>query len=166
MVYFDDASIASHTEWTYILAGFFGVIVLIVICLGLLLYYALCDYHSLDACAAIVAGLPPAAATRVETTLTFQGVGYKLKGRQILQGITGMAPGGEILAIMGPSGCGKSTLVRVYMIVFVPWSSWIDGRRQTMTIVHARACLPSSFVCVFGDERWTDRLTDRTIRPS
>lgn len=116
MAYFDDASIAPHTEWTYILAGFFGVIVLIVICLGLLLYYALSDYYSLDACASIVAGLPPATATRIETTLTFQGVGYKLKGRQILQGITGVAPGGEILAIMGPSGCGKSTLVRACLL--------------------------------------------------
>lgn len=101
-------------EWTYILSGAFGVVVLAVISLGLLLYYALSGYHSLASCAAIVAGagLPPISPVRVETTLCFQGIGYKLKGRQILQGITGVAPGGEILAIMGPSGCGKSTLVR------------------------------------------------------
>lgn len=33
--------------------------------------------------------------------------------RPILQGITGYAEPGEVLAIMGPSGCGKSTLLDV-----------------------------------------------------
>lgn len=32
-------------------------------------------------------------------------------GRPILQGLTGFARPGELLAIMGPSGCGKSALL-------------------------------------------------------
>ena len=31
--------------------------------------------------------------------------------RAIIQGLTGYAKPGELLAIMGPSGCGKSTLL-------------------------------------------------------
>ena len=31
--------------------------------------------------------------------------------RLLLQGLTGFARPGEVLAIMGPSGCGKSTLL-------------------------------------------------------
>ena len=35
----------------------------------------------------------------------------KIGSRPILQGLTGYAKPGELLAIMGPSGCGKSTLL-------------------------------------------------------
>ena len=35
----------------------------------------------------------------------------KKGSRSILQGLTGYAKPGQLLAIMGPSGCGKSTLL-------------------------------------------------------
>lgn len=37
--------------------------------------------------------------------------GGKEGGKSILQGLTGYASPGHVLAIMGPSGCGKSTLL-------------------------------------------------------
>ncbi|KAG0368170.1 hypothetical protein BGZ54_002525 [Gamsiella multidivaricata] len=48
-------------------------------------------------------------------SLEFRNVGYTLNkdGLQILNGISGAAPAGVVLAVMGPSGAGKSTLVDI-----------------------------------------------------
>ncbi|KAG0250430.1 hypothetical protein BG011_008356, partial [Mortierella polycephala] len=48
-------------------------------------------------------------------SLEFRNVGYTLTkdGLQILNGISGSAPAGVVLAVMGPSGAGKSTLVDI-----------------------------------------------------
>lgn len=99
-----DYKAAALEEGTEALAGILGIIVLIVIFLGLLLYYALFNYWSMTSCEAIIAGLAPATLVKAPTTLAFKNIGYKLKGRQILRGVNGIAPAGEILAIMGPSG--------------------------------------------------------------
>lgn len=55
----------------------------------------------------------------------------------ILQGLTGYAQPGEVLAIMGPSGCGKSTLLdtlagRLSTDVSQRGNVLINGRRQTL----------------------------------
>ncbi|XP_062009121.1 ABC transporter G family member 1-like [Rosa rugosa] len=47
-------------------------------------------------------------------SLTWQDLWVRVEGRScrsILQGLTGYAKPGQLLAIMGPSGCGKSTLL-------------------------------------------------------
>ena len=96
---FAQANARIFEESTYILAAFFGVLVFVVICLGLILYYALSDYYSLESCEALVAGFPPIVLKAIPTTLTFSNVGYKLKGRTILQGISGVAPAGYVLVL-------------------------------------------------------------------
>ena len=54
----------------------------------------------------------------------------KNESRSILQGLTGYAKPGQLLAIMGPSGCGKSTLldalggtyIKVKLLCMIPFS--------------------------------------------
>jgi len=46
-------------------------------------------------------------------SLYFQNVGYTLNGKQILDGIQGMARPGEVMAIMGASGAGKTTFLDI-----------------------------------------------------
>ncbi|KAF9432002.1 hypothetical protein BGZ76_011422 [Entomortierella beljakovae] len=48
-------------------------------------------------------------------SLEFRNIGYILNksGLEILKGVSGSAPAGEVLAVMGPSGSGKSTLVDI-----------------------------------------------------
>lgn len=104
---------AMYKEGTYVVAAFFGVLMLVVITVALGLYHFWSDYHSYDKCTAMVAGLPAledeeTGKRKQSTTLAFRNVGYTLKGRDILRNVTGMAPAGEILAIMGPSGSGES----------------------------------------------------------
>ncbi|SMQ45717.1 unnamed protein product [Zymoseptoria tritici ST99CH_3D7] len=45
--------------------------------------------------------------------LSFENVSYKLKGKQILSGITGAVHPGELLAIMGASGAGKTSFLDI-----------------------------------------------------
>ncbi|KAK9678597.1 hypothetical protein RND81_11G222000 [Saponaria officinalis] len=59
------------------------------------------------------------------------------KQRSILQGVTGFAEPGQVLAIMGPSGCGKSTLLdalagRLNSNVKQTGDILINGQRQRL----------------------------------
>ena len=47
------------------------------------------------------------------TALQFEGASYQLNGKQILQGVSGIAPPGQIMAIMGASGAGKTTFLDI-----------------------------------------------------
>ncbi|TAQ91159.1 hypothetical protein B7494_g523 [Chlorociboria aeruginascens] len=46
-------------------------------------------------------------------SLYFENVSYTLHGKQILQGVQGVAHPGEIMAIMGASGAGKTTFLDI-----------------------------------------------------
>lgn len=53
---------------------------------------------------------------RKDVSITWESLGVTVSDRKhgcrsILQGLTGYARPGEVLAIMGPSGCGKTTLL-------------------------------------------------------
>lgn len=45
--------------------------------------------------------------------LQFENISYHLNGKQILSGIQGVAPPGQIMAIMGASGAGKTTFLDI-----------------------------------------------------
>lgn len=69
--------------------------------------------------------------------LTWQELYVSAGQRAILQGLTGHAMPGEVLAIMGPSGCGKSTLLdtlagRLPTDVSQRGKVLINGRHQTL----------------------------------
>ena len=55
----------------------------------------------------------PRPALRAGVSLKFENLSYEVKTRQILNGITGEARPGSLMAIMGPSGSGKSTLLEI-----------------------------------------------------
>lgn len=58
----------------------------------------------------------PAFGHQDDVSITWENLGVTVSNRKnghrsILQGLTGYAQPGEVLAIMGPSGCGKTTLL-------------------------------------------------------
>ncbi|XP_007047882.2 PREDICTED: ABC transporter G family member 11 [Theobroma cacao] len=71
------------------------------------------------------------------TDLLVSVSGGKKGPRAILQGLTGYAQPGEVLAIMGPSGCGKSTLLdalagRLSSNTRQTGEILINGRKETL----------------------------------
>ncbi|KAG6741487.1 hypothetical protein POTOM_054747 [Populus tomentosa] len=60
---------------------------------------------------------------RKDVSITWENLGVTVSDRKhgcrsILQGLTGYARPGEVLAIMGPSGCGKTTLLDALAVLF------------------------------------------------
>ncbi|KAJ1980388.1 (ABC) transporter [Dimargaris verticillata] len=52
-------------------------------------------------------------AQHVHTTLSFQGIGYGINGQVLLDGVTGIAKPGQVMAVMGASGAGKTTFLDI-----------------------------------------------------
>ncbi|KAJ3222772.1 hypothetical protein HK099_001940 [Clydaea vesicula] len=55
----------------------------------------------------------PVPATRTGVSLSFNNISYSVNEKDILQGISGMASSGRLMAILGPSGAGKSTFLDI-----------------------------------------------------
>ncbi|KAI0473454.1 hypothetical protein GGR56DRAFT_647473 [Xylariaceae sp. FL0804] len=70
-------------------------------------------------------------------TLYFENVSYGLNGKQILNGIRGVAPPGEITAIMGASGAGKTSfldiLARKNKRGMISGDFYVNGEKVTDT---------------------------------
>lgn len=65
--------------------------------------------------------------------LQFENVSYNLNGKQILSGVQGIAPPGQLMAIMGASGAGKTTfldiLARKNKRGFIEGSFYVNGEK-------------------------------------
>mmetsp|Transcript_15619 Transcript_15619/g.51119 ORF Transcript_15619/g.51119 Transcript_15619/m.51119 type:complete len:606 (+) Transcript_15619:65-1882(+) len=48
-----------------------------------------------------------------ELTLRWRSITYRVPGKTIVEGLSGVASSGQVTAIMGPSGCGKTTLLDI-----------------------------------------------------
>ena len=73
-------------------------------------------------------------------SLRADGIGLRLGGRPVLDGVTLEAGSGETVALLGPSGCGKTTLLRVLAGLqrVERGRVLLDGRDVTETPPHRR----------------------------
>ena len=66
-----------------------------------------------DACAPVLRLFGGGRGEGCAATLSWSAVSLSVGGRTILEGVSGRAFEGRILAIMGPSGAGKTSLLHV-----------------------------------------------------
>lgn len=75
-------------------------------------------------------------------SVSAQGLGVSLGGREVLEGISFSLRPGEQVAVVGPNGAGKTTLLRALMGL-VP--------RQGEVVLHGRGPRPAAFVAQRSD---------------
>eukprot|EP00123_Amoebidium_parasiticum_P011336 comp20656_c0_seq1/m.26804 comp20656_c0_seq1/g.26804 ORF comp20656_c0_seq1/g.26804 comp20656_c0_seq1/m.26804 type:complete len:826 (-) comp20656_c0_seq1:144-2621(-) len=81
--------------------------------------------------------------------VTFHNVRYWVKGIEVLKGVSGYVPGGQLLAIIGPSGAGKSTLLDILAnrskqgeVTGKVLTHYVDGRPPTDMLQPGISSLP------------------------